>query len=337
MTKFKSFLLLLLTFFSIVLLLCNPYDVSSGAIKGLAISAEIIIPSLFIFSVVGIFIVSTNCICVLNDILSPFSRLFFGLNGDLFLVFLISLVSGYPVGSKLIDNLAKQNKITETEANKMLCYCVNGGPAFIISAIGTKVFGSKTLGLVLFASHVLSSFVLAAVLRGKNKNKNKTKNTAEKFSASDAFVSSVGDAAQSMLNLCAFVVLFSVVFEILSKYNLKVILPFLEVTVGIISTKNLFFASFLLGFGGISVQLQVLSLIKNFKVKKLKFFVFRIIHGSISAIITFLITKLLKISVSVLSNNQSFLPSLTNLNLCASVFFLLTGIFFVFSLKKVST
>lgn len=332
MKKIKNIFLILATGVSFVLLLKNPKAVSFGAVKGLMMCGEIIIPSLFIFSVIGIFVVSSNCTKILTAFISPFTKLFFGLNGEAFIVFLVSLFSGYPVGAKLINDMVENKKLNGKDANKMLAYCINAGPGFIILAIGEKIFHSKTLGHVLFASHLISSLILALFLRGK-KEKESPQNVAN-VSLSDSFVTSVNAAAQSMINICAFVILFSVLFEIFSQYNLKFFLPFFEVTNGIILTKNLFFASFLLGFGGISVQLQIFSLVKSFKIDKMKFLIFRIIHGVTSSATTFLIIKALKISVTTLTNNQQFSWSPTKLTLSASFCFLISGVVFISSIKN---
>ena len=334
--KIKNLTLCALLVAMLILLLINSKSVNAGALKGLTICAEIIIPSLFIFSVVGIFLVSSNCLSSFNKFLTPFTKFVFGLSGDLFFVFLASLFSGYPVGAKLIDNSVKNKKIDENAANTMLCYCVNSGPAFIVLAIGEKVFLSKNLGYILLLSHILTALLFAVFLKGKIKNKSTIQKNNEQ-NLGDTFVSSVSEATSSIIGICAFVVLFSVVSEVLKEYNLTSILPFFEITTGIITSKNLYFTAFLLGFGGISVQLQVLSVIKNFKVNKIKFIASRILHGGISTVITFLIIKILKLTIPVLSNNRTFSSSASSLTLSASVCFICSAVVLVSSLKTKKT
>ncbi len=331
--KIKNFALCAVCFALIILFLFKPENTALGALKGLSICAQIIIPSLFIFAVLGIFLISSNCLKELGNILSPLTKIIFGLNGNLFLVFLISLIGGYPVGAKLLDNLAKNNEIDEKSANIMLCYCVNAGPAFIVLAIGEKVFFSRTLGFILLISHILSSLLFALFLRSKL-TLSSEKFNINKQNLGDAFVNSVTDAAQSIINICAFVVLFSVISEISKTIGFQILVPFFEVTTGIITTKNLYFAAFLLGFGGFSIQLQILSVIKNFKVQKLRFFACRLLHGSLSVLITFLIIKILKISLPVISNNRAFSYSLTSLSLCASLSFILSSVVLISALKN---
>ncbi len=334
--KIKNFTLCALSAVILILLLINSKSVNLGAFKGLAICAEVIIPSLFIFSVVGIFLVSSNCLSSFNKFLTPFTKLIFRLRGDLFFVFLVSLFSGYPVGAKLIDNSVKNKEIDENTADTMLCYCVNAGPAFVVLAVGEKVFLSKNLGYVLLLSHILTSLIFAVFLRSKITNTQIAAKDRQQ-NLGDTFVNSVSDATQSIINICAFVVLFSVISEVLKEYNLKLIIPFFEITTGIITTKNLYFSAFLLGFGGISIQLQVLSVIKNFKVNKFKFLLFRVLHGVISSAFTYGFIKVLKLTLPVLSNNQSFASSLSSLSLSASVCFVCSAVVLISSLRTKKT
>ncbi len=334
--KIKNFTLFALLAATLILLLINSKSVNLGAFKGLAVCAEVIIPSLFIFSVVGIFLVSSNCLSVFNKFLTPFTKFVFGLGGNLIFIFLVSLFSGYPVGAKLIDNSVKNKEIDQNTANTMLCYCVNAGPAFVVLAVGEKVFLSKNLGYVLLLSHILTSLIFAVFLKSKITNTQISEKDKQQ-NLGDTFVEAVSDATHNIINICAFVVLFSVISEVLKEYNLKLILPFFEITTGIITTKNLYFTAFLLGFGGISIQLQILSVIKSFKVNKLKFFLFRILHGVISAAFTWGFIKILKLTLPVLSNNQSFASSISSLSLGASVCFILSAIVLISSLKTKKT
>ncbi len=331
--KIKNFTLCALLFTALTLLLLNPKTVNSGVSSGLIICAEVIIPSLFVFSVIGILIVSSNCLSSLDKIFSPFSKLLFGLSGKLFIVFLVSLFAGYPVGAKLIDNLVKSNEIEEKTANTMLCYCVNAGPAFVVLAVGDKVFLSKKLGVILLLANIFTSLILAIVLKNKIIGENQI-SAIKKTNLADAFVNSVADAAQSIINICAFVILFSVFGEALSKFDLKLFAPFFEITTGIIATKNLYFSAFLLGFSGISIQLQVLSVAKSFKVEKLKFFLFRILHGGLSVVFAYILIKILKLTLPVLSNNQSFIISSSSLSLGASICFVCSSVVLIASIKS---
>ncbi len=287
------------------LILNEPKICVDGAINGLLICGRVIIPSLYPFTFCVLFILTSD---VLNNLrfLNLFFKKIFGLNAPMFAVFLLSLVGGYPLGAKMLDSSTTNPK----NASIMLNYCVNAGPAFIILAVGEGIFHSQKIGILLFLCHILPSVLFALLLR-KKMNTNTNKKELKKVNSIDNFVLSASNSAATLFNICAFVLLFSVItsyFNYFEKFLpfLRFISPFLEVTNGISSTKNIFFISFLLGFGGLSIWCQVFSLCKRFKVNILQFGFFRFLHGGFSAVLTFFGIKIFKISIPTLSNGKPF-------------------------------
>lgn len=282
----------------------------NGIERGMLICGNVIIPSLFPFTVCILIIVNIK-LTLKNRFVSKILKFVFGQNFDMFCVMIFSFVGGYPIGSKLIDELYSQNKINKKTANLMQMYCVNAGPAFIITAVGKGIFNSKDLGIVLFLSHITASIIIAILLSPfakKELNENYTeKENTKNFSA--LFVNAVSDASSAVMNICCYVLLFSVINSLVVYFFgntpiLKNIIFFTEVTSGITYTKNIFFISFLLGFSGISIWCQILTLSKKAK-PDFKLFVFgRILHGTISLCLTYIILKLFKIEQSTVSNNS---------------------------------
>ena len=74
-------------------------------------------------------------ICNLTEIL-PLRIRFFGL-------FLLSSISGYPVGSKLLDLYCSKKYIKEETAALLLPAFINAGPGFIINTIGLGILNNK--------------------------------------------------------------------------------------------------------------------------------------------------------------------------------------------------
>ena len=46
--------------------------------------------------------------------------------------------------------------IGKEEAERLLGFCNNSGPAFIVGAVGAGIFGSPSVGLALYGIHILS-------------------------------------------------------------------------------------------------------------------------------------------------------------------------------------
>ena len=246
-----------------------------------------------------------------NKLLSKVIYTCFGQNFEMFLVMLFSMLGGYPIGCKLINEMCLQNKIDKKSANIMQMYCVNAGPAFIITAVGGGILANKTLGIILFVAHITSSIILALFtakrIRKNCKNYNYPNKKLTKFS--DIFVKSTADAAQSVMTICFYVILFSVInsyliFLLGDVPVLRYIFYFTEVTTAVTYTKNIYFISFLLGFSGFSIWCQIFSLSKSANID-LKFLILgRILHGGISCFVTRLLTKIFNISNAVYSNAQ---------------------------------
>ncbi len=225
---------------------------------------------------------------------------------------LLSFVGGYPVGAKLIDQEISQNRIPPKKGGNMLCFCTNAGPAFIITAVGNGFYNSKSIGLLLFVSHIFSSLMLCILFNEKEKIDIKytfVKHT--KISATDNFVISASEAASSVLTICFYVILFSGINSYVNFFSKKIIFLkyasyFLEVTNAVTYSENIYITSFVLGFSGLCVMCQIIAIAKNIDISFLKYLFSRILHGLISTTITFILIKIFNISVTTFSNGKSF-------------------------------
>ena len=272
-------------------------EIRQGVVKGLSLSAYSVIPSLFLFTAAALFIVKSGAGRILGLAVSPITKVLFGLNAEEAAVFLISATAGYPVGAKLLNSLYLDGKISRAKALKMLCFSVNAGPAFIIATVGEGFLKCRGDGYRLLICHIISAFILAAAVRFLPDRlfargsgiKKQTSQLNEKSAISDIFVLSVLEAGKTMLNVTIFVVFFAGIGGGLSALNFggaDLLRALLEVTAGLsqISRRELYFAAFLLGFGGISVIFQVISSAASLKPKLTVVLCSRLCHGGLSYI-----------------------------------------------------
>lgn len=332
--RLKSLLVALLTITSMAAVVVLPGGIV-GAKKGLDLCFSAVIPSLFLFSALSLFASYSGAIKIIGRPLSPVSRAVFGLSGEELSIFLLSLFSGYPVGAKLIAEMATFKKIEREKALIMLYYCVNAGPAFIVTAVGQIMLGSKSDGYRLLAAHILSSLLLAAALSPflkKVKPTNKTLEATEPQPLSDCFVRAVSAASTSIISVSAFVVLFAAMGEIIACLPLpeaitKSARAVLEVTVGVslFGRRSLPIIAFLLGFAGISVQFQVLSAAAKLKPNFLKLFLSRVVHGALSFITVEIMEKIWPRSIKTSLPPGSLSAALSG-DVSASVALILMGL-----------
>lgn len=305
--KIIKILFITLAVVLILLLLLFPSVGRKGAADGLVLCGGVVIPSLFPFTFFVLMLMRSGIENHLTK-LDAVTKKLLHLNGIQFSVFLLSLIGGYPIGAKLTDELYNTQKADRKTARSMLCCSVNSGPGFTVLFVGIAILNSKSAGFCLLAANIISSFILLMIQR-RNFSYSNTSITQRKArtSISENFINSAADAASSMFTICAFVILFSSVNAYIINFSaLRNLAFFTEITGALTYTKNIYFIAFLLGFAGVSVWLQVISITKNIGINLPQFILFRILHGAICAGITAILIKVFKISISTFNNGISF-------------------------------
>lgn len=140
----------------IINLFTNPHIVAAGIKNGLMTSYCVLIPSLFPFLIISSFILKSNLSYYISKPLRGLTRILFKLPACTGATILLSLIGGYPIGAKLISILYDKQEITKSQAERMLCFCVNSGPAFLISAVGAIMLNSVKIGFFLFISQSIA-------------------------------------------------------------------------------------------------------------------------------------------------------------------------------------
>ena len=123
---------------ALVLLLLRPQEAARAVRDGLALCGRTVIPSLF-----------------------PF---FVGISLLLELGVAEALVGGYPSGAQASASLYAQGRVTRREAELLLGFCDNCGPAFLLSYVGAGILGDARLGVRLYLIHVLAALLTGVVL-----------------------------------------------------------------------------------------------------------------------------------------------------------------------------
>ena len=295
--------------------------VISNYIKdGLIICLDILIPSMFIFLVISDFCQKTS---VLDLILKPFSYVcgkLFKLDYSLGPTLLFSLICGYPAGIHLISELVLKNKIDRKTATRMLYFCVNSGPAFLIGGISIPIFNNIIPGIILFTSQIISFFIIGTLcsIGAKAKTVSLTKSKPQKV---NAFISSVKSAIHSMIIICSFTLFFSGIIGIITELNIfniktnryfvSIFTGLIEVTNGVICCKQInglgmfFILSLITSFGGVCVHFQIKSIASKANIPFGKFYLWRIIYCLISTTISCYLFNKLQIAIDVFSNSIS--------------------------------
>ncbi len=296
------------------LLFMMPYAVSSGITNGLEICFHTILPSLFPFMVLSSYIIKTDVFSSVYRALSPLTRFLFKQPDCAVAVIVMGLIGGFPVGAKMTAMLYENGRISKNEAQRLCMFCVNGGPAFIITAIGVGMFGSSKAGVIMFVSLCISSISLGIISRFfSDESRSEASHKSHNQSPLLALSSSVSDNVSSILSICAWVILFSALTECIKemKFNDSIytaLVSVLEVTKGcaqITEKMPIEIITCIIGFGGFCVHCQVYSFVRSTGLKYIRFFTGRVINGALSAVICHLLLMVFPVDLETSLQNVS--------------------------------
>ena len=298
----KNFLTALCATALCVIFLFNGAELSEGIRKGLNLCSFSVIPALFPFMALSVFICKSKAADFFAEFLKPAAN-FLKIPAICSGILPAAIFGGYPAAAKCISDYVLEGKLEAKTASKMLCYCVNAGPSFLIGAIGNGVFGSLKIGFILFATQFLSSLIIASVVSTFSKgpeNEIYSPHFSRKSNASCA-VESIVSTAESCFRMCAFIVIACGVLEIVfsgktfsmfSSPSAKALLSgIFEVTAGVFSCGKIsgfsaiIVAGAIASFSGISVILQVAAVTEESKIPLLPFIISRFFHAGITAVL----------------------------------------------------
>lgn len=325
--KIFDTLICLALFAAVAALVVFPKDTVDAAGNGVKLCFNVIIPSLFPFFVLSTMIVELGITRFMGRVLQPVMRPVFNVGGACAAAFVLGFVGGYPVGAKTVITLYENGSCSRAEAERLLSFCNNSGPAFIFGVVGAGIFSSSAVGIMLYLAHTLASVLVGIMFRHWGSAEEKRKGARlpqappKRFAA--AFTDSVKSAFQTTLNICGFVIFFTVIIKVLFLSGLlpllagavgSVFAPFgldkiwaerlltgvIELTSGVSSlagassefTRSMAMAAFMLGWAGLSVHCQVLSFIGDSGLSVRTYIYGKILQGAISAALAYFTARI---------------------------------------------
>lgn len=120
-----------------------------------------VIPSLYAMMIVSGLIVRSGITGCLPQFFGRIGRLLWGMDGEVFPVFLFSMLAGYPVGTKMLCAMYSEGRIDKHRAELFCGVCFGAGPAFISGCIAGQLYGSAAAGRTILLSTVIADVILA--------------------------------------------------------------------------------------------------------------------------------------------------------------------------------
>lgn len=308
-----------------LLLLCALTAASDGAVEGaksaLHTCAWVIIPCLFPFLTLSLLINRLGLPAWLGSKLQRPMAVLFGVSGTGAGVFILGLLGGYPAGAALIADLLERGDLEQEEAKKLLAFCNNSGPAFLVGAVGIGVFRSASAGLLLYMVHILAAIVTGLFLSGtRTPALREDKVFISSANLSTALPEAMGKAVPQILQVCGYVVFFGAVCGCLTESGILsplcgalalytpltlraangLCMGLLELGCGIgalegstLTTAALTLCSLITGFGGLSVCFQTAGVLQGTGIGLRHHLLGRVCCGGIGAFLMYTFASIL--------------------------------------------
>lgn len=270
----------------------------AGASEGINLCIRTVIPSLFpFFFLTGI--LNTFMTGKKFKFLRPLGKLC-GMPVNSEYLLLIGFTGGYPVGAQCISNSYNNGVLTKQDAERMLGFCSNAGPAFIFGMI-SQMFPASLYVWLLWIIQILCALITGLMLPGKSKVISNISNTTNV-----TIQKALENAIKAMSAVCGWVMLFRVIITFLNRWMLwlfpeeytVIFLGVLELSNGCIALNviedislRFIAASFMLSLGGVCVGMQTLSVCQ--KLSCTKYFIGKAMQALLSVPISMILVSFL--------------------------------------------
>lgn len=322
---------------TVILLVKNASDAILYAKDAINICLEMIIPSLFPFFICsGILIYSGFCELLAKAFQFCMYPLF-RVSPAGSSAFILGIVSGYPLGAITAGELYESSYLSKSEAERLLAFCNNSGPLFILGSVGIAVYANIRCGIALYISHILAALTVGILFRfyGRSKHSSPpTRMTTPDRSVGEIFDIALQNAIRNILTVCGAVLFFSVAGRLildlapLNGYAEALLSGFLEFVTGTVkismldasTARKLILTAVVVGFAGLSVHAQVMAVIAKYRLSLVPYITGKALHGLLAGLYMLIYLKLYPIT------SAAFEPSISRSFATASAFECVTAV-----------
>ncbi|HLR21378.1 MAG TPA: sporulation integral membrane protein YlbJ [Tissierellaceae bacterium] len=339
-------------------IIANPSLAVDSAKDGAYLWFNTLLPSLLPFLILSELFISSGFVEVFGKLLGNIMKPIFNVPGSGAFPLLVSSISGYPIGAKLTSDLRKNKYINKTEANRLISFTSTSGPLFILGSILIGMLNMPELGTLMILPHYLGTITVGIIFRFYKRSANpqssvsithpqakeaNIKNTNLEIDSIGKLISrSVKQSMDSIILIGGFIILYSVIIEILlaSKFMIKItsilsyytkiditiieaiLSGFIELTTGCkkISSVNMnplykiMILNSLIAWSGLSILSQAISFISQTDIN-IKLYVFsKFLHSIFASIYTYIIYLLRFKDIAIPSSNITTINENFNFN-----------------------
>lgn len=237
-------------------------------------------PTNFVFFMLSTILIDQGLIELINNKLK--------LNGSIFYVTIMSILSGIPSGSKYTKDLLEKDLISTKTANYLLAFTHFPNPMFVLNTV--TILLNKTIALKILISLIISNLIIALIFK-PSKKEVITINDSPSKDFSESLSKAIIDSLKVILIIYGTSVFFYLITVIINKYLTLNVLSHVLLNGIFDLTKGLFSISLLsnkllkslliiifFSFGSLSIHIQIKSIITNTSLKYKYFILGRLLQ-----------------------------------------------------------
>ncbi len=317
-------MIFILTLFVLFLFfLFAPETVFLAAKTSLSLWAGTVVPSLLPFFILNRLLLTGGGIALFGKAMEKPIRFLLKLPGEAAFPLIAGYSCGVPVSATIIADLRKEKIISKSQGNRLLAFCANVSPAFLLSAVAISMLDAGYIGpwlaMIHYGSNLLLTFIAARVYNKEPAERNKHPNPKiPKGSMSELTTDAIYHSMRTVCFVGGTMLIFFIIiafFETIGFVPLiskllhlsqttsavvsELCCGFLEITTGTANTASAALPlhlkctliSGILAFGGLSAAVQIKSTIRETDLS-LRFYFF---YKAIQAVFALSITAFFKL------------------------------------------
>lgn len=296
--KYQELLAVLIILFIYLGIFINPKLIIESGITSINIFKTRLFPSIFPFFVLASLLLNLGLADKISKKIDFLIKRIFHIEGISSFIVVISIISGFPSGSKYISDCYKKGLISKKTANYLLTFTHFGNPLFILGTCGI-VLNNITIAYKILIINIVANITLGIILRPKEVISSNYTLKNEKLSFMEALPNAINDAIKLLLFMLGSITFFMFFSKLitstlhLNNFYSVITTGILDLTSGISMVNTLNISNYLQGlivlsfitFGSLSVHLQVINNIKEQDLSYKYFFMGRIIETFLALVI----------------------------------------------------
>ncbi len=284
----------IIAIFVMCMLAINPDKYMQSCLNGISIWGLSVLPALFPFFFFSGLLTKLQVLDILGKKLSKIMQKTFHTSGSSGVIYLISIISGYPVGAKITSDLYQKGIFDKDEVVRINAFASTSGPLFIIGAVGVGMLYNHTIGIILLVAHLVGALLNGLLYRNYHYKQKNCINIQNSPSLNTSISSTLYDSIISILIVGGYIVIANILIDMLNSIGVLTVVAncinslagvfgcsanvgtgitngIVEITRGCkdLSTISLPIQTVaplicgLISWGGISIQLQALTFLQN--------------------------------------------------------------------------